>query len=367
MRDPPCSTVSFPARHVGRDSGSSTDDRLDGPRCLARPPGRRVGDARGRPRLRDGGDRERCQPPAGNPGSCRPYLHERPSDRSRPDSAAADLRAISDDVADLSDLGREALTALVAGDVDRLSATIASGTRLAASIQSASTALRARLDALAGTGEGMETRIGSSLRVRYDSLVEALDPRPSILDRRGRPSPRAASRRSIWPTAWRSTTPRSPQRGRSVEGSLHEGNRPARPGRQGPGDLAPPPRQAVEVDRRHDPDHWIERNTVYDAALRKTGRCLTSRRARSTRRSRPRSTRRAWHRLRCRPTAGRSRDHGGGRPRRVEPGGHRDRGGARSSGRCGDCPRRGIVPLHGALAARPAHSTTRRNQLDGDA
>ena len=89
-------------------------------------------------------------------------------------AAAGDLSALSDDVDDLGTIGRTALTALVDRDTTGLSKATADGKTQLALIADATDALRAQLAAIPGIGPDDRTRIGTSLRIRYDALVAAL-------------------------------------------------------------------------------------------------------------------------------------------------------------------------------------------------
>jgi hypothetical protein len=89
-------------------------------------------------------------------------------------AAAADLAILSDDVDALGNIGRNALTSLVARDTAGLQKAIDAGQPQLATIAKATDTLRARLQAIPGIGPDDPTRIGTSLRVRYDRLVSAL-------------------------------------------------------------------------------------------------------------------------------------------------------------------------------------------------
>ncbi len=89
-------------------------------------------------------------------------------------AATSDLGALSDDVDAFGDIGREALTKLVDRDTAGLQKTIADGESQLALIAEATAKLRARLGAIPGIGPDDPTRIGTTLRVRYDRLTSAL-------------------------------------------------------------------------------------------------------------------------------------------------------------------------------------------------
>jgi hypothetical protein len=89
-------------------------------------------------------------------------------------AAAGDLAALSDDVDGLGTIGRAALTSLVDRDTSALRKSTADGKAQLDLIAGATDALRARLAAIPGIGPDDRTRIGTSLRIRYDKLVGAL-------------------------------------------------------------------------------------------------------------------------------------------------------------------------------------------------
>lgn len=89
-------------------------------------------------------------------------------------AATSDLGALSDDVDAFGDIGRDALTKLVDRDTAGLQKTIDEGEAQLGLIAEATAKLRARLGAIPGIGPDDPTRIGTSLRVRYDRLTSAL-------------------------------------------------------------------------------------------------------------------------------------------------------------------------------------------------
>lgn len=95
---------------------------------------------------------------------------------ARPGLVAAgdDLEALADSVARLGVLGRGALAALVARELDTLSATIADGSAVVEEIGTDTARVRDRLRNLPGFGEHAELRIGGPLRERYDLILESL-------------------------------------------------------------------------------------------------------------------------------------------------------------------------------------------------
>jgi hypothetical protein len=88
--------------------------------------------------------------------------------------ATGELAALSEDVDQLGEVGRRALTSLVDRDTADLRAAIADGESQLKTIGDATEILRARLRAIPGIGPDDPTRIGTGLRVRYDRLVSAL-------------------------------------------------------------------------------------------------------------------------------------------------------------------------------------------------
>lgn len=90
------------------------------------------------------------------------------------DAAAGDLAVLSDDVDALGAIGRHALTALVDRDTTALRAATVQGKTQLAIVAEATDALRTRLAAIPGIGPDDATRIGTSLRARYDQLVAVL-------------------------------------------------------------------------------------------------------------------------------------------------------------------------------------------------
>ncbi|HSS35832.1 MAG TPA: hypothetical protein VLR93_06125 [Patescibacteria group bacterium] len=97
-------------------------------------------------------------------------------------AATGDLGALSDDVDAFGEIGRDALTKLVDRDTAGLEKTIAAGEAQLALIAEATEKLRARLGAIPGIGPDDPTRIGTSLRVRYDRLTSALSATDGLAD-----------------------------------------------------------------------------------------------------------------------------------------------------------------------------------------
>ena len=90
-------------------------------------------------------------------------------------SAEASLVDLAGDVRNLSDLGRHALTALVASDADTLTSTVAQGEELTLQIDARAKQLREKLEALPGIGEGDELVLSAESRDRQARAVQALE------------------------------------------------------------------------------------------------------------------------------------------------------------------------------------------------
>ena len=90
-------------------------------------------------------------------------------------SAEKELAALAADVRGLSDLGRGALSALVAMDVETLDGKVADGEELALKIQLRANALRERLASLPGIGPGAELTLSPEVRQRHALVLSALD------------------------------------------------------------------------------------------------------------------------------------------------------------------------------------------------
>jgi hypothetical protein len=90
-------------------------------------------------------------------------------------SAESSLQALAGDVRHLSDLGRGALTALVRGDVDALSTSVADGQQLTLQIDAQAKQIREELAALPGIGEGDELTLSAESRDRQAQALRALD------------------------------------------------------------------------------------------------------------------------------------------------------------------------------------------------
>jgi hypothetical protein len=95
---------------------------------------------------------------------------------ARPELAAAadELEAVSTQVESLGRLGRGALAALVARDIDALSGAIADGQAVLVEIDAATARVRGRLARMPGFGEHVELQVGRSLRERYGLILDSL-------------------------------------------------------------------------------------------------------------------------------------------------------------------------------------------------
>lgn len=93
------------------------------------------------------------------------------------DAASDEMASLAADVDGLGELGRVALSALVARDLDALRTAIADGTNRITGIEAKAAALRERLRGLPGAGEGMAARLGPATIARYDAIVAGL---PSV-------------------------------------------------------------------------------------------------------------------------------------------------------------------------------------------
>lgn len=85
------------------------------------------------------------------------------------------LLALLDEVRDLGELSRGALTALVGSDAETLASTVAKGDELTATIESHSARLRRELEGLPGTGPDASLTTSPQLRHRHALALIALD------------------------------------------------------------------------------------------------------------------------------------------------------------------------------------------------
>ncbi len=91
------------------------------------------------------------------------------------DAAETELAGLAADVDRLGELGRGALTALVGSDFAALDSSVADGQTLARSIEDRSTALRAQIGRLPGTGPNEAVIWSPETRRRRDVVLTALD------------------------------------------------------------------------------------------------------------------------------------------------------------------------------------------------
>ena len=91
------------------------------------------------------------------------------------DDAQAELVRLTTDVERLGELGRGALTALVASDFAALDAAVAEGETLARSIDSRSATLREQLSLVPGTGPREALLWSDATRARRDTALAAVD------------------------------------------------------------------------------------------------------------------------------------------------------------------------------------------------
>ena len=91
------------------------------------------------------------------------------------DDAQAELIRLATDVERLGELGRGALTALVASDFEALDAAVAKGETLARSIDSRSAALREELSLVPGSGPDEALLWSAATRDRRDTVRAAVD------------------------------------------------------------------------------------------------------------------------------------------------------------------------------------------------
>jgi hypothetical protein len=90
------------------------------------------------------------------------------------DAVEADLGRLLGEVDGLAELGRGALAALVARDVESLGSGLTEGADRIGQIEAHREQIRAALRALPGVGQGMDGRLGPVSIRRYDALVAAL-------------------------------------------------------------------------------------------------------------------------------------------------------------------------------------------------
>ncbi len=197
-------------------------------------------------------------------------------------AAAGDLAALSDDVDDLGTIGRAALASLVDRDADALRKATANGTTQLALIAEATAALRARLAAIPGIGPDDRTRIGTGLRIRYDKLVGALSATDGLAS-----SWSALTQGSIAATELADSLARHDTEA-AAAGALGRKSQYAKAlARLDLADQALTTSGQLRDKLATTTDvsiltRWIDRNAVYDAALRKTWTLLDKSKGRVT-------------------------------------------------------------------------------------
>ena len=87
------------------------------------------------------------------------------------DEATDHLETLTGSVESLGSYGRQALAAVVAGDVDQVNELVAAGTLQLGAIDTAAKALDASLDAIPDVGNGSELLLSPEVQDRYDGLV----------------------------------------------------------------------------------------------------------------------------------------------------------------------------------------------------
>ena len=96
------------------------------------------------------------------------------------DAAETDLASLSTEVTRLGELGRGALTALVARDIGTLDTTIADGTRLTEVIAADSQTLRAKLQGLPGIGPNQALVLAPDVASRHALALQAIESTDSL-------------------------------------------------------------------------------------------------------------------------------------------------------------------------------------------
>ena len=89
-------------------------------------------------------------------------------------ASTAALQTLTDDVEKLGELGRLALTAVTARDLDRIDAAIADGTAFVATVEVDTASFRAQLGGVPAVGTNDAIRLSPAVRDRYDQLVTSV-------------------------------------------------------------------------------------------------------------------------------------------------------------------------------------------------
>jgi hypothetical protein len=98
------------------------------------------------------------------------------------DEATDHLQTLTSSVESLGSYGRQALAAVVAGDVDQVNQLVAAGTLQLETIEQASTDLEASLDSIPDVGNRSELLLSPEVQDRYDGLVATPDFTDSLAD-----------------------------------------------------------------------------------------------------------------------------------------------------------------------------------------
>ena len=88
------------------------------------------------------------------------------------DTATDRLQDLSDEVDSLGTTARQALTAVTAGDAEQVNATIVAGTLQLATINAATAALQAAIDAVPGVGSNSALRVAPEVQRRHDEITK---------------------------------------------------------------------------------------------------------------------------------------------------------------------------------------------------
>ncbi len=221
----------------------------------------------------------------GPPGSAaRPELTWAGDEAIRPAHTAAlvDLRSLSSDMDDLGLLGRAALAALVARDLDALSTVVADGQVLVDSMDDQARDLEGRLFDLPGLGPGAALRLSPDTRARQAALVSALDATDGLAVSWARlTAGSAAAIRLIHELEDHDLAAAEAARlGRSAkyEEALVVLD-PADAALAGARSIRDQLANSIDVTVL---DQWIERNAAYDAALRDLYEALSTSKGRVT-------------------------------------------------------------------------------------
>ena len=201
-------------------------------------------------------------------------------------AATGDLGALSDDVDAFGEIGRDALTKLVDRDTAGLQKTIAAGEAQLALIAEATEKLRARLGAIPGIGPDDPTRIGTSLRVRYDRLTSALSATDGLADSWASLTGGSVAAIDLATSLAEHDTEAAAAAALGRKFQYKKALVVAGQGRRGAGQVASAARPAGEHHRRRHPqplDRPERRRSTRPSG--RSGRCSSSRRARSTRTS----------------------------------------------------------------------------------